>query len=85
MNDLTNKKDNKKFKHMKNIYVAFKEVGTTLEYRIIANVQEMDKKRVYQLEVKEGYTLKKVLCNEWDDLNGRTNKRARGSNIRWWS
>jgi len=53
-----------KFKHIRNCYIALREIGTTLEYRIIANVEEENKKeKVYTLE-KEGYKVVKVLCNE---------------------
>lgn len=49
--------------HVRNIYFAYREVGTTLEYSIIVNVQENDKKTIYDKE-KEGYTIVKVLANE---------------------
>lgn len=52
-----------KLKHTKNIYFAFKENGTTLEYKILVNIEENNKAKVYELE-KEGYKVTKVLANE---------------------
>ena len=52
------------FKHIRNIYFACREVGTTLEYRIIANIEEVNKLNdVYKLEL-EGFKVVKVLANE---------------------
>lgn len=52
------------FKHIRNVYFAFKEVNTTLEYRIVVNVAENDKSTIYDLEQEQGFKLVKVLCNE---------------------
>jgi hypothetical protein len=50
-------------KHTRNIYFAYKEVNTTLEYRIIVNVEENKKSTIYKLE-EDGYKIVKVLANE---------------------
>lgn len=53
----------RKFNNVRNIYIAFKEEGTSLIYRVIANVQEEDKTTVYNT-ISEGYEVVKVLSNE---------------------
>lgn len=50
-------------KHVRNIYFCYREIGTTLEYRIILNVEEKDKTSLYNSE-KEGFKVVKVLANE---------------------
>ena len=50
-------------KHIRNLYFCYREIGTTLEYSIIANVEEKDKSVVYQKE-KEGFSVVKILANE---------------------
>ncbi len=54
---------NVKLKHTKNIYFCFKEVGTTLDYSILVNVEEKDKSSIYKKE-EDGFNVVKVLCNE---------------------
>jgi len=50
--------------HTKNIYFAYKEVGTTLEYRILLNVGEKGKAEMYLNLEREGFKVRKVLANE---------------------
>ena len=51
-------------KNIRNLYFCYKEVGTTLEYSIIANVQEEDKSQLVYNKEKEGFEVVKILCNE---------------------
>lgn len=50
-------------KHTKNIYFLYKEVGTTLKYRIILNIDEKNKSSIYEKE-KQGFKVCKILANE---------------------
>lgn len=50
-------------KHVRNIYFCYREINTTLEYRIILNVEEKDKTSLYAAET-DGFKIIKVLANE---------------------
>lgn len=60
---VTDLSQNVKLKNVRNIYFAFREVETTLEYSILVNIPEKDKAAVYEKE-KQGYTIVKVLAIE---------------------
>jgi hypothetical protein len=51
-------------KHTKNIYFAFWEEGTTLNYRIIVNADKKTKEDLYKEEIEGKFKLVKVLANE---------------------
>jgi len=53
-----------KLKHIRNIYFCFKEIKTTLEYSIIMNVEEKDKKNLVYEKEKNGFNVVKILANE---------------------
>lgn len=55
--------------NLKNLYFLWREVGTTLEYRIIANQSEEGKAEMYKDDIDditgEGtWNIRKVVCND---------------------
>jgi hypothetical protein len=50
-------------RNIRNIYFVYRDAGADLDYKIMDNIAEADKKNLYALE-DQGYKVIKVLANE---------------------
>jgi hypothetical protein len=54
-------------RNIRNIYFVYRDAGADLDYKIMDNVKETDKKKLYALE-DQGYKVIKILANEQGEM-----------------